>query len=76
MLILVPSRADARVGGRQAVLTSPGVDAADHVLGQEIGGCDARSCGFRQQQYDQSPHLEVVLAVVDEAPAKRARRAD
>lgn len=54
--------------------TLPGVDAADHVLSQEIGGREARPCGLRQEQYDQAPHLEVVLAVVDKAPAKKAHQ--
>lgn len=52
-------------------LTLPGVDAADHVLSQEIGGRAARPCSFGQEQHDKPPHLKVVLAVVDKAPAKK-----
>lgn len=52
----------------------PRVDAADHVLNQEIGGCVARPSGFRQEEYDQAPHLQVVLAVVDKTPARIKHR--
>lgn len=46
----------------------PGVDSADHVLSQEIRGHVARPCSFRQEQDNQSPHLKIVPAVIDEAP--------
>lgn len=49
---------------------TPGVDAADHVLSQQVRGGMARSGRLRQEQNHQPPHLEVVPAVVDEAPAK------
>lgn len=48
----------------------PWVDAADHVLGEEAWSWVARPCGFRQKQYDQTPHLKVALAVKDKASAK------
>lgn len=52
----------------------PGVDAADHVLGQVVWGCvlAGTSCLGHQQDH-QTPHLKVVSAVIDEAPEKRAR---
>lgn len=49
---------------------TPGVDAADHVLSQQVGGGVARPGRLGQEQHHQPPHLEVVPAVVDEAPAK------
>jgi len=49
----------------------PGVDAADHVLSQEIGGDVAGPRGFWQEQDDQSSHLKVVLAVVDKPSVRK-----
>lgn len=55
-------------------LELPWVDAADHVLSEELWGCMARSCCFGQQQDNQSSHLKIVLAVIDEASAKRRQQ--
>lgn len=55
---------------------TPGVDAADHVLGQRVGGSAARPGRLGQEEHHQPPHLEVVPAVVDEAPAKKQQRAN
>lgn len=52
----------------------PGVDAADHVLSQQVGCSVARPGRLGQEKHHQAPHLEVVLAVVDEAPAWKQRR--
>lgn len=49
----------------------PWVDAADHILREQAWSWAARSCGFRQKQYDQTPHLKAVLAVEDEASAEQ-----
>lgn len=59
--------------GGNTVCPVPRVDAADHVLRQEVGGRVARPRRFRHQQYDQPPGLEVAPAVVDVAPEKKQR---
>lgn len=48
----------------------PGVDAADHVLSQEVGRRVARPGRFRHEQDDHAPHLKVVPVVVDKASAR------
>lgn len=64
-------RALAKAGLWRRSPDTPGVDAADHVLGQQVGGSVARPGRLGQEKHHQAPHLEVVPAVVDEAPAEK-----